>query len=158
MRTWVDASSLIALDKVGEVLLLRDLLSRVSITREVHDEVVTGRESVALRDALGVWIEVVPLRRDLRPWTRRGLGPGEASLLGTPKGDRLVLDDAAARAMAHAEGRDTVGLLGLLLAGVRDQKLSGSRARQVLRQLVQSGFHVASPLYEKMVREMGGEK
>ncbi len=155
MRAWVDASSLIALDKIGELPLLRDLLSRVSITREVHDEVVTGRESGVLREALGVWIEVVPGRRDLRAWTRRGLGPGEASLLATPQGDRLVLDDAAARAMAHAEGRDVVGLLGLLLAGVQAEKLSGSRALEVLRRLVQSGFHVATPLYDQVAGDLG---
>jgi len=155
MRTWVDASTLIALDRAAEVLILRALVPRVSITEEVRSEVFTGRESEALRNALGAWIEVVSDKRDLRPWIRRGLGSGEASLLATPMADRLVLDDAAARAMAHAEGRDAVGLLGLLLAGVRTGKLRRSRALQILRQVVQHGFYVASPLFDKIAQELG---
>ncbi len=85
MRTWVDASTLIALDRAAEVLILRALVPRVSITEEVRSEVFTGRESESLRNALGAWIEVVSDQRDLRPWIRRGLGSGEASLLATPK-------------------------------------------------------------------------
>lgn len=156
MRTWVDASSLIALDRAGEILLLHDLVSHVSITDEVAREVFTGRESGALREARGSWIDVVPRRGNLREWTQRGLGPGEASLLATPKGDRIVLDDSAARAMAHAEGRDVVGFLGLLLAGVRAGKIAGSRASSVLSQLLQTGFYVAPPLYDRILKEVGG--
>ena len=53
MRTWVDASAIIALDAVGEVDMLRDLLERVAITTQVAEEVFAGRESLALRNARG---------------------------------------------------------------------------------------------------------
>src|SRR3972149_1351819 len=121
MRTWVDASTLIAIDLAGEVEVLRTLLGRVSVTKE-------GAAGGARRR-----------------WPPLGLGLGEASLSLPPAGDRLVLDEIPARTVAEAEGRAYVGLLGLLLAGVRRGLLTRDRAREVLRKVVESGFHLASP-------------
>ena len=55
----LDTGALIALDLAGELEVLRTLLGRVSVTKEVAEEVSTERESRALRSALGSWIEVV---------------------------------------------------------------------------------------------------
>src|SRR3989337_3794370 len=88
MRTWVDASTLIAIDLAGEVEVLRTLLGRVSVTKEVAAEVFTGRESRVLREAAGTWIEVAEVRGDRRRWTTLGLGLGAASLFLTPARDR----------------------------------------------------------------------
>src|SRR2546426_9563608 len=109
MRTWVDASTLIALDLAGELEVLRTLLGRVSVTKEVAEEVAKGRESRALRSALGSWIEVVEVPGDRRRWMDLGLGRGEASLLLTPVGDRLVPHEVPAPPAAQAEGRGKVG-------------------------------------------------
>ena len=154
MRTWVDASTLIAIDLAGEVEVLRTLLGRVSVTKEVAAEVFTGRESRVLREAAGTWIEVAEVRGDRRRWTTLGLGLGEASLFLTPAGDRLVLDEIPARTVAEAEGRAYVGLLGLLLAGVRRGLLPRDRAREVLRKVVESGFHLASPLHDRFLADL----
>src|SRR2546425_10093220 len=138
MRVWVDASTLIALESIGEVLVLRDLLGQIAITPPIADEVFAGRESQALREARGSWIEVVPVRGDRKRWTSLGLGIGEASLFETPKGDRLILDELPARTVAEAEGRDYTGLLGLLLAGVQTGAIPVSRARGPADQPVRS--------------------
>ncbi len=118
MRTWVDASTVIALDTIGEVVLLRDLLGRVRLTPEVAAEVFQGRESEALTQARGTWIEIVPVSGNRSRWESLGLGRGEASLFLTPGTDRLILDEVPARVVAESEGRLYVGLLGLLLSGV----------------------------------------
>ena len=152
MRVWVDASTLIALDAMGEASLLKDLLGRIALTTEVAAEVYNGRESDGLRRARGTWIGIAPVAGDRRRWEALGLGRGEASLFLTPKGDRLVLDDVPARTVAEAEGRAYAGLLGLLLAGARSGRISPDRARQVLRRLVQSGFRVATDLYDEVLR------
>src|SRR2546422_123673 len=60
MRVWVDASTLIALESNGEVLVLRDLLGQIAIPPPIADEVFTGRESQPLREAQGSGIEGVP--------------------------------------------------------------------------------------------------
>jgi len=156
MRVWVDASVLIGLDLAGEVRVLEELLGRVSVTSEVVREVRTGRESQALRSAFGEWIEIVPLKGNRRRWETLGLGPGEASLFLTPRRDRLVLDDAPARTVAEAEGRDYVGLLGLLMAGVDRKGLAPSRARSLLRRLVETGFRVSADLQEEVLRAIEG--
>jgi predicted nucleic acid-binding protein len=153
MRTWVDASTLIALDAAGEVRVLRDLLGRVTVSREVEAEVFSGRESRDLREARGAWIEVVEVRGDRRRWEALGLGRGEASLFLTPRKDRLVLDEVPARTVAESEGRDYVGLLGLLMGGVRAGKLLRERAIEVLRGLLRSGFRLSADLYDAVLRD-----
>lgn len=154
MRTWVDASTLIALDNAGVTLVLRDLLGRVAVTREVEAEVLTGRESRALREARGDWIDVVEVKGDYRRWLSLGLGRGEGSLLLTPPRDRLVLDEVPARTAAEAEEREYVGLLGLLLEGFRSHRLSGTRAREIVASLTRTGFHLSGDLYDTFLREL----
>lgn len=149
MRVWVDASAFIALDAIGEAAVLHELLGKVTITSEVREEVFNGRESTVLREGVGSWIEVLAVRGDRRRWEALGLGRGEASLFLTPKGDRLVLDEVPARTAAEAEGRDYVGLLGLLLAAVDRGTLDPNRTRSLLRKLVRGGFRLSTDLYDE---------
>lgn len=154
MRTWVDASTLIALDGIGEAELLRDLVGRIAITEEVKAEVFNGRESRLLRDGLGTWIDVIGVRGNRQRWTALGLGRGEASLLATPSRDRLILDEVPARTAAEAEGRDFVGILGLLLESVRRGRIPRERARGIVHRLASSGFRVSTDLYEGLLRDL----
>jgi predicted nucleic acid-binding protein len=154
MRVWVDASTLIALESIGEIRVLRDLLGRIAITPSIAEEVFTGRESSPLREARGSWIEVVDVRGDRKRWTALGLGIGEASLFLTPKGDRLVLDESLARTVAEAEGREYTGLLGLLLAGVDAGTIPASRARDILEKLARSSFRMSADLYAEILRRL----
>jgi len=154
MRVWVDASTLIALESIGEVLVLRDLLGRIAITPAIADEVFTGHESQPLREARASWIEVVPVRGDPKRWTALGLGIGEASLFETPKGDRLILDEIPARTVAEAEGRAYTGLLGLLLAGVEAGTIPVSRAGEILEKLARSSFRMSTDLYAEVLRRL----
>lgn len=156
MRVWVDASTLIALDAIGEVVVLRDLLGRVAITPQVAEEVFAGRESQALREARGSWIDIVPARGDLSRWMALGVGRGEASLFETPKGDRIILDEVPARTVAEAEGRGYLGLLGLLLGGVERGAITAPRARGILEKLARSSFRMSTDLYGEVLRRLGG--
>lgn len=156
MRTWVDASTLIALDAAGAVRVLRDVLGKVAVSREIEAEVFNGRESRELREARGTWIEVVAVRGERRRWEALGLGHGEASLFLTPRKDRLILDEVPARTVAESEGRDYVGLLGLLMGGVRTGKLSRERATEILRGLLRSGFRLSADLYDAVLRDFEG--
>ena len=154
MRTWVDASMIIALDSIGEVEILRELLGRVTVTKEVAREVITGKESQKLRDARRGWLEVREVAGARDRWRSLGLGRGEASMFLTPTGDRLVLDESPARTVAESEGRDYVGLLGLLLAGVDRGRVTVTRALDVVRRLLRSGFRVSTDLYDEVMHAL----
>lgn len=154
MRTWVDASTLIALDAAGAVPVLREILGRMAITREVEAEVFNGRESADLQESRGTWIEVAPTRGELKRWEALGLGSGEASLFLTPKEDRLVLDEVPARTVAEAEGREYVGLLGLLVGAVETGKLTRDRAKEIIRRLLHGGFRLSADLYDAVLTDL----
>src|SRR3989442_450397 len=81
MRVWVDASTLIALESIGEVLVLRDLLGQIAITPPIADEVFTGRESRPLRETRERWIEVVPVRGDRSQTSRLASSSGSSAFL-----------------------------------------------------------------------------
>ena len=153
MRTWTDASVLIALDSIGEIEILRDIVGRVHVTAEVAREIGTERASASLRKALESWIHVEAVRGHATRYRRLGLGAGEASLFLTPREDILVLDDRPARRVADSEGRAYTGLLGLLQAAVAAGLLGRSRAREILGKLVRSGFRLRVDLYERIRRE-----
>ncbi len=153
MRTWIDASTLIALEAIGELGFLQKVLGEVHITREVAEEVLTDRTSAALKQAVGSWIHVGRVRGEARRFRRLGLGRGEASLFLTPVEDRLLLDELPARRLAETEGREYVGLLGLLLAAARNDKVSRSQARKMLDHLARAGFRMTVELFERMRSE-----
>ena len=152
MSVWIDASTIIALDTIGEIDLLRRTMGGVAVTPKIADEVLTERASSSLRYAVGTWIKMVPVRGDSRRWRRLGLGEGEASLFLTPREDILVLDDRVARQLARAEGRPFTGLLGLLMEAVRAEVINRAQALEMLDRLAQSGFRMSLPLF-RIVRE-----
>ena len=152
MRTWLDSSSLIGLDRIGKIRLLHTLLDRVFITPEVAAEVRAGQVSEALSSALGKWILIRPAGRGQGRIRAHGLGDGESSLLRTPAADRLVLDDLPARRVAEAEGRDFTGLLGLLRSAALSGTITNTQCRETIDRLLEHGFHVSAPLYAELLR------
>lgn len=145
-RYLVDASAIIHLARIGELELLRTLLGEIHLTQEVAEEVNSGPEPLDLSShAYESWITILPRRQR---FPRLGLGRGEASLLVEVRtGDRLVLDDAQARAVADARGLEHVGLLGLLVAAANPSKVSPGRALEVLDALVATEFRLSPALY-----------
>jgi len=152
-RFLVDSSILIHLDRIGEVRLLRDLLGQIHVTAEVAEEVRAGPSPVDLNgpDFAG-WVVLLPGRKSV---AQLGLGPGEASLLLAARaGDRLVLDDAQARALAEVRGLEYVGLLGVILAGATSRRIKADRALAILDALVATEFRLAPELYAKARRTL----
>lgn len=154
MRTWADASVLIALEATGELRFLHETLGDVYVTEAVVAEILTDRTTSALREAVGSWIHVEKVRGDARRFRRLGLAKGEASLFLTPQGDALLLDDLAARRLAESEGRTYTGLLGLLRSSARTGAVSKSRALEILNGVARAGFRMRSDLYEEIRAEL----
>ncbi|MEA2076141.1 MAG: DUF3368 domain-containing protein [Euryarchaeota archaeon] len=93
------------------------------------------------------WIEVINYEGDVSKLRRYGLGLGEGSiLLAARREDRLVLDDANARRFAESKGLRFTGLIGLLVAAVRNKKLKREKGTEVLNKLARSDFRISSDL------------
>ncbi|HLF07654.1 MAG TPA: hypothetical protein VI893_10895 [Thermoplasmata archaeon] len=146
MRYLVDASTIIALNEIGELGLLHDFLGTVMITQEVLDEC---RSVEILRQDRPEWITVLP--PSPRFTQIPGIGPGESSLIASAQpGDRLILDDSTARRVVELRGLDFTGLLGLIGGAAEQSKISGQRGLDLLDRLAASGFHMSQDVYVRV--------
>lgn len=157
MKVLVDASTLIALAKIGEVGILKELFGEISITPIIRSEIIKKNfpETDILEDALNDWIKVVDYRGDIEELKKYGLDNGEASLFCAVKeGDRLIIDEGNARRIAQLRAIPFTGLLGLLIAAVRSKKIEKNRVIKILKKLAQSDFRMSSELYSWMMDEL----
>lgn len=149
LRTFVDSSTLIALLSIGELELIRKVIGGVHITKEVRDEVLAGEgpEVEVFLRATNDWIKVHEKLQTPGTDIRPELGLGEMSMLTLPIDDILVLDDLLARRAAIIRGRKVIGLLGIILAGVRTGMLGKEEALGILEKLARSDFRMSTALY-----------
>ncbi len=158
MRILVDSSTLIALSKIGELDILKNVFGNITITNAIKKEVLTGDfpETEALKVAMGAGIEVIDYEGDTGELRKYGLGRGEASLLLAAKQeDRLVLDETNARRYAESMGFRFTGLIGLLVAAVKNGLLTKERVAGVLNGLVRGDFRISANLYLWAYGEVG---
>ena len=150
MRILVDSSTLIALAKVDELDILKEVFRKVFITTTVKEEVLKGDfpETTVLKAAMDEWIEEINYEGDVSELRKYGLGKGEASLfLAARREDKLVLDEANARRFAEALQLKFTGLIGLLVAAAKTKRLKSEKVRGVLKKLAKSDFRISSDLY-----------
>jgi predicted nucleic acid-binding protein len=158
MRILVDSSTLIALAKIGELHILKDIFGKVSITDVVRKEVLRDDfpETATLKAAMDMWIEIINFEGDAGELRKYGLGLGEGSLLLVARHeDRLVLDDANARRFAESKELRFIGLIGLLIGAVKTKRLKKEKAAIVLDKLARSDFRISSDLLLWAKEEIG---
>lgn len=152
-RLLVDASALIALARIGELDLQRDIAGEAHVTPEVLEEVLhpDHPEGEAVRAATHAgWLRVGPNRAGAGKLRAFGVDPGEASLfLAATPDDILLLDDLAGRRLAEARGQRHTGLLGVLVKAVEEGALETARGLAVLDKLAAGSFHMSVDLYQK---------
>jgi len=155
----LDSSALITLARIGRLDLLRQIATAVHIPQAVYEEVVEaaqGRHG-SVEVAQAQWISRHQVRNQGsvdRLRARVGKGEAEAIVLARElQADVLILDDATARRVAEAEGRNVVGLLGLLLHA----KLHGlvGAVKPTLDDMVEAGFFLDDSLYRSILSHAG---
>ena len=164
-RVLADASSLVALARIGALCLLKDLFGTVHTTEDVRREAtLPGYPGAALIEAAVAdgWLQVLrpPPAGSAAP--EGGLGRGEWSLLArsdiNPDADVLVLDDVVTRRHAEARGLRRVGVLGVLVASVEEGVVTKAEAITFLDRLAGSDFRMTAELYAwARARVMDGE-
>jgi predicted nucleic acid-binding protein len=84
-----------------------------------------------------------------------GLGPEEAASIGLAieRGAGLLADDRAARRVASALEIPLIGVLGVLVLAKRAGAIPA--IHPVIRTLIDSGYFLANPLVEQVLRQAG---
>jgi uncharacterized protein len=152
-----DASTLIALARIGQLDILGRVGARVMIPRAVYDEVVVqgvGKPGAdEIRDA--PWIETHEVaNRDVVARFRAVLHAGESEAIALAQeieADVIILDDEQARNTARAEGLKVVGLLAFLILAKEREIIS--HVRPLLDALRHQGFFIGDELYHHILRQ-----
>lgn len=155
----MDSSTIIALSKIGELDLLKDLFAEIHITSFIRREILAEGypETNRIRRAVDEWIKVIDVEEEeLQKYVECGLAKGEASLIQIAReDDRLILDDPVARDVARVEGLEFTGLIGLLVEASHAGLVSKERGRKILEKLSSSDFRMTAELYNWAAKRLG---
>lgn len=150
MRILIDSSTLIALAKIGEIEILKKIFKTIHITTIIQKEILKKEypEEEVLTKALNTWIHVLEFDGDVLSLRKYGLDKGEASLfLAARPDDRLILDESNARRYAESEGLRYTGLIGLIVASVKVNKITKEKGLEILNKLTRGDFRISSDIY-----------
>jgi predicted nucleic acid-binding protein len=143
-----DTSPLNYLIRLGHIEVLRKLYGRVLIPHAVHDELLSPKAPHAVRTWAAnppEWLEM--LSPSTSPTqTQSRLDPGESEAIALAEelhADWLLIDDAAGRDQAVANGLQTIGTLGILREAAREGFLD---LRMEVVRLRSLGFYVSDNL------------
>lgn len=162
-----NSSPLIALAKIGEFNLLHSLYEELSIPQAVREEVVVIGENPDEKNRPGSeelraanWIRRVQVSnlaavRLLRE--RLDGGESEAIVLALElNADLLLIDEARGRRVARAQGINTSGTVGTLVAAKRQGLIL--EVTPILDYLINSGFRMSQQLYQTARKLVGEER
>lgn len=145
-----NTSSLIGLERIGQLHLLQQLFGVVVVPPAVVREIGAtttlpkGIEQRDLTQTVGPRILSASL----------GVGESEAVSLALESHARVInLDDRPARRLAQVLHLPVIGTVGVLLAAKRQKLLPVLRPS--LDALVQHDFRIGQQLYEQVLRDAG---
>jgi len=145
-----NSSPLIALDRIGQLDLMRALLAEVVVPPAVIHEVFADRDPPA-------WLRVIAPAVTLDDTASPTLGRGEREAIALAvetRARRIILDDLPARRLAASLGLPVIGTAGLVLAAKNTGLVPA--VAPLLDQLVAAGFRL-SPTVIAAVLAAAGE-
>ncbi len=153
----VNASPLILLGKVGQVVLLRDLSNELIIPEAVAQEVgekPDGEKVLGVVAALSTAQigGAVTVPREVELWD---LGRGESAVLTQAAAgpeSRAVVDDLEARRCAQTLEVPVIGTLGVVLRAKRRGLITA--ARPVVTNLREAGLYLSDALVERALAHL----
>ncbi|MEW6187885.1 MAG: DUF3368 domain-containing protein [Thermodesulfobacteriota bacterium] len=147
-----NSSCLIILDKLGSLDLLQKLYSIITIPKAVKKEVF---KSKPIPDRFNIVEITQPAAYRI---LEKNLGHGESEAITLSielNADLLILDDLAARKIAHKLGIKITGVIGVLLEAKKAGLIEG--LKPYLDDLLKEGFRVSKSVYEESLN-LAGEK
>jgi predicted nucleic acid-binding protein len=153
----VDASPLIFLASIDQLVLLKRLAGEVIVPAAVLHEVLAAKDLHPELAALGsaAWLRVEPdrsLPEEVAAWD---LGAGEAQVLALAlhhPSCEAVLDDLQARRCARDLGIPVLGTLGVILRAKRRGDIVA--ARPLVEELLRQGLYLSESLVRAALAEV----
>ncbi|WP_050032900.1 DUF3368 domain-containing protein [Halorubrum halophilum] len=167
--SWVfDATPLIYLAKAERLDVIETLTEPRVVPEAVHREVVTTGVEQGYDDARRIeravendLVDVVAVETDDSPVTTRlaehpGLSDADAAVLASAdaRDAVAVMDESAGRSAAEVEDIETRGTAYLVLAAVKDGRLSTEEGRDAVDAMIDHGWYVAPDVYTKIVGKL----
>lgn len=154
-----DASALIYLHRIGQLVVLRRLYGEIIVPAAVADELRHGLELGfnCPRLATLPWVRIKPLPGGVSPMVVPDLGPGEAELIALGRlhpGCVLVIDEIVGRQLAKLNGISVTGTAGVLLRAKQHGFITSLTDN--LNRLVAEGFWLDVDTF-RLLRKAAGE-
>lgn len=154
-----NATPLIALAKIDQLLLLQSLFNTIHIPQAVYEEVVTKapHRSGATEIRQASWIHTqIPIDRTKIDYLRTDLDPGEAETIVLAEeltADLVLLDETKARLAAQFLGLNFMGTVGVLLLAKRMGYVT--IIRPLLDELKANKFYLSDRVYQAVLKQAG---
>jgi predicted nucleic acid-binding protein len=152
-----DASTLIALARIGQLDILRQVGAQVVIPTAVYEEVMVKGAGKPGSDEMrqASWVDTHEVSgREVVAQFHTVLGAGESEAIALAKeidADLIILDDEDARETAIAEGLNVVGLLAFLVLTKEEGIIH--QVRPLLDALRHQGFFISDDLYHHILQK-----
>lgn len=156
-----NSTPLIYLAKIGKLMLLKELFSKIHIPEAVKKEVVDQGKAMNAPDSSLVeeaiaqgWI-IIKKADILNVLIKTGIDQGEMeaiSLAVNMNKKEILLDQTHARVAAELVGLQPRGTLFVLLLALRKKKITYNEYVSLLEELLSAGFRMSQELYLKALQ------
>ena len=150
-----NATPLISLAKISQLVLLKKIFSYVTIPQSVKDEILIENKpgyfiiSEAIKEG---WIRIDNPKKEIN----LGLGKGENSAinLAKEKNDKLIIDDAFAIKAAKAFDIEVVRTTTIIFMAVEKNIITTKQAISIINSLIDVGYYIAPKYYSAMLTKL----
>jgi len=152
-----DTTSLIVLEKLGELNLLCRLFERVLIPEVVLSEMAAGSPDIAKRLEGSTCFDVEVVNDSSRLDTLSLLldaGEAHAIELAVSQQLPLIIDERKGRQIAQQMGVKVTGFAGLLILAVRRQVVNHQEALDLLEQAVAGEMRLSNALLKQVKEQL----
>jgi len=168
-----DAGPLIALSRIDQLEILKQLFQQVVITETIRDEILVNthnRGKPAIEEAISEvnkgenegankaqWIQVKAV--DLKDWKplNAGVDAGESSAIflarQSTESTLLIMDDQAGRAEARYHKLAVIGTAAVI--GIAKEQGLIDSAKTVLDELREAGYYIGDAIIKTILDDIG---
>lgn len=154
-----NTTPIISLLKIGKLIILKKLYTKIIVPQEVYNEIENGKEKEYYTDlSLLDWIEVIPIKDKKSIFYFLDLDKGEAETIILAieiKADLVIIDEKLGRFHAKHADLKITGTLGILLKAKKQGIIK--KIKPLLLELKEKGIWLNDNLFEKVLI-LAGEK